>query len=73
MAIRRPMLTELSYNRSEYGEPETYRFVPATIRAENSNAVKLALLSYTPSMQKGPGIPGGTSLLAALTNFSPIE
>ena len=47
-------------------------FVPATILAENSNALKCAFSSYTPSIQNGPFIPGGTSFAEAFTKFSPI-
>ena len=47
-------------------------FVPATILAENSNALNCAFSSYTPSIQNGPFIPGGTSFADAFTKFSAI-
>jgi len=72
LAIRRPMLIGSSKINVVYGEPFMKIFVPATILAENSNALNCAFSSYTPSIQNGPFIPGGTSFADAFTKFSPI-
>src|SRR5687767_7253795 len=73
LLIRLPILIGSLYKRSEYGDPLIKRLVPATILAENSNIKNLPFLSYTPSKQKGPGIPGATISLFFQQNFQPLK
>ena len=63
LAILFPMLIPSPYFRYEYGEPWTYRFVPATILADISNAMNSISSVHIVSTQKGPTIPGSALII----------
>src|SRR5659263_54292 len=70
-AIRRP-IDRFSSMRSEYGEPEMKRFVPATMRADISKTFNSSVSVTTVSRQNGPIMPPNNSSDLS-TTFSPIS
>src|SRR5659263_773023 len=70
-AIRLP-IERFSSTRSEYGDPEMNRFVPATMRADISKTFNSSESVTTVSRQNGPIIPPNNSIDFS-TTFSPIS
>src|SRR3990172_9202087 len=69
--MRRP-IESFSSTMSEYGEPETNKFVPATMRADISKTFNSSVSVTTVSRQNGPIMPPNSSSDLS-TNRSPIS